>query len=235
MFAQAYYGPRNRFTELLVFIIILFTMRPYYDMSFVVRPGWRRVTSLEVLERTIFGETMVFSGETGSEIIDWKHWPDKPHVAFANLDLMDPETLKMFTKTYGPVIADLTKLPAADHRFEVDLYMVVSMRERVRSAWRAKDAKRLWLSESVERYDMPFTVSGKTLQLAPNDVFTYLRLLLTRDISEGRARICNNPDCATPYFITKRSDQTHCEWKCTNLIQQRKYRERLHQKKRRAK
>jgi hypothetical protein len=199
-------------------------MRPYLDISFVLRPGWARVTSLEILDSTIIGET-------GRDLVDPKRWPNAPHVAFANLNVTDMKTLAMFTRLYGPPTADITKIPAAGDRFEVDYFMVGRMRERVRFAWRAKDAKELWLFENVERYDMPFTVSGKKLQLAPADVFTYIRLLLTRDISENRARICANPNCPSPYFIYKRRDQKFCEHKCASLIMVQRDRER----KRRAK
>jgi hypothetical protein len=212
-----------------LFIIILSIMRQYYDLSFVARPGWGRVTSLRIQGNEILGTT-------GHDLVDAKRWPNAPHVAFANLDLLNLETLKMFTRVYGPATSDMTKIPGLGKPFKVDRDMVGYMRERVRRAWSERDAKRLWLFDNVEFYDLlPLTLAGKTLQLAPADVFTYLRLLLTRDISEGRARICKNPDCPNPYFITRRRDQKFCEWKCANLITQRKYQERKRQKRRRAK
>ena len=88
-------------------------MRTYYELSFVARPGWGRVTSLRVLGHMIIGAT-------GVETVDAKLWKSEPHVAFANLNLMDVKTLAMFTRTYGPVTFDLTWIPAAGDKFEID-------------------------------------------------------------------------------------------------------------------
>ena len=194
-------------------------MRSYYDMKFGVRPGWTRVTSLSIRRNTILGTV-------GSDLIDSSRWPSEPHVALANLNVKDVKTLAMFTRVYGPLIADVTDIPEAGDQFEVDVPLVGYLKQRLIDAWRAKDAKGLWVMDGVERYDLALTWSGKKIQLAPADVFTYSRLLLTRDISEKRARVCANEDCIAPYFIAKRSDQIYCEWKCANLIMQRNFRKR---------
>ncbi len=46
----------------------------------------------------------------------------------------------------------------------------------------------------------------------------YVLILLTRDIAEGRARICANPKCMAPYFVKGRKDARHCSRPCVVLV-----------------
>src|SRR5580704_32668 len=122
-------------------------MRSYYDMKFGVRPGWTRVTSLSIRRNTILGTV-------GSDLIDSSRWPSEPHVALANLNVKDVKTLAMFTRAYGPLIADVTDIPEAGDQFEVDVTLVGYLKQRLIDAWRAKDAKQLWVMDGDERYDL---------------------------------------------------------------------------------
>lgn len=182
-----------------------------------MRPGWTRVTSTALRPGKIVGTV-------GGELVDPRAWKDPPHMALANLDLANPKTIRMFTRLYGPLTDDVE----AGDRFEVDIKEVGYIKERVCAAWRARDAKRLWFPDGLENlttYSLPITWGARGIELAPADVWTYLRLLLTRDIEQRRAHICPNPTCEAPYFIARRNKKL-CSDGCRNVVGQRNFKKR---------
>jgi hypothetical protein len=198
-------------------------MRSYYDITLPLTPGWKAVRSTRARRGGI-------TGDVGHDPFRASGWKTPPHAALANLDLTNLKTLEMFTRTYGPLIADIGDIPEAGEEFEVEPTLVGYMKHRLIDAWRERDARRLWTMDGLDTYYLPAVYQRGALVLSPADCFTYARLLLTRDIESGRARICKNPDCNTPYFIAKRRDQVYCEWKCANLITQRNFRKRQRRK-----
>jgi hypothetical protein len=58
---------------------------------------------------------------------------------------------------------------------------------------------------------MPFGCSLDARRLIPN--YSSLRSMLIQGVFEhwGYFKTCSNPDCASPYFIAKRKDQTVCD------------------------
>jgi hypothetical protein len=193
-----------------------------YTVEVAVKPGWARVTSAALGRRDI-------RGTVGVDPVDTRRWRDPPHVSFGNLNVEDRNAVRRFIVTYGPPIADLMEIPEYDDQFEVNFTLVGYMKERVVRAWRDRDARALWFgacAEGLENYSLPLTWSRGGADVRVADCFTYLRLLLTRDLADGRARICRNPTCPAPYFIARRKDQTFCRWECANVVTQRNFRKR---------
>jgi hypothetical protein len=195
--------------------------RTYYTLKTELVPGWTLPRGpLAVRENMI-------SGVCGVDRPDPARWEQQPHVAFANLKL-DAAAVKTFTAAYGPLIADLSQLPEAGEQFEVHLTLVGYMQDQLRRAWRERDAKVLWFpmgAENVELYYMAMMWTGRGMTLAPADCWTYLQLLLTRDLDEKRARFCPNKTCKAPYFVG-RTNQMFCSHKCASEESVRRWRKK---------
>ncbi len=117
------------------------------------------------------------------------------------------EKVSKFIARYGILFNDESGL--ADGPVEISIAEFRDLQERLRDAWRRADAKPLWFAvggENLDNFDLPFTWGGNNLVLRPADCWTYIRLLLTRDLSAGRAIICAYPACPTPFCVKERSD-----------------------------
>jgi hypothetical protein len=175
-------------------------------------------------KRTLFGHV-------GDEVPNPARWKQPPHVAFANL-LIDPKSVRAFNSTYGPVITDPNEIPEAGDSFEVHLTLLGYMQDRLRDVWRdRRDLKLLWFGRGGEGsededpgYYLPVRFTARAGELHISDCWTYLRLLLARDLLSGRARICENDTCPTPYFVARREDAIYCCHKCATDVATWRYR-----------
>ena len=77
-------------------------------------------------------------------------------------------------RTYGPPILDMAQLPEEPgEQFEVNMFSVGQMQDRLRRAWRARDAKALWFprgGEELAIYYVAMTWSAPGMVIAPADV-----------------------------------------------------------------
>jgi hypothetical protein len=80
----------------------------------------------------------------------------------------------------------------------------------------------LAIAETPTDY-MPFTCSLEARRLVPNHLS--LRSTLIQGVFEqwGHFRFCANPNCAAPYFIAKRRDQTVCNAEACKAEKQRQH------------
>jgi hypothetical protein len=99
----------------------------------------------------------------------------------------------------------------------------------------------LWAERGA--FATPFTASGTLHEVAVKLFLDYQQqlrnawALLARDLAEGRAKVCRNPECATPFFV-KRSDAQFCSHKCAvdvNNVAYRPRRQRLAEEKKNRK
>jgi hypothetical protein len=159
----------------------------------------------------------VTSGQTP---FDFSRWKDAPHVALANLR-DEPEAVLRFTRTYG-VLGRKGKART------ISVGRVLELRNELRDAWEGKSY-------------FPFvTVTQTTVRIWPNvapnlragmeivvsDLGTLIGMMFAKDLWEGRAKKCENPDCPAPYFRAVRKGQKFCSQKCAVLINVRRFRER---------
>jgi hypothetical protein len=207
----------------------MFFMRAYYALEAPIVPGWRlldpnapiAIKKNAILEDAPFrGKTDVVSFYPGRAVPNPRRWREAPHVALANLGYPSRDRttgeLIAFLKQYGTLIADDGGL-AAGGLFEMSVAEFREIQETLQDAWRRRDAKLLWFSQGFENFDhfnLRFTWAGRGLAQWPADCWTYLRLLLTRDLAAGRAKVCRNPKCNTPAFVSKRNDAIFCSHKC---------------------
>jgi hypothetical protein len=122
-------------------------------------------------------------------------------------------TVLDFIGTYG-VLFDASS--RADGVCEVSVRKFRDLQERLREAWRRNDAKALWFprgGEELDNFEVPFTWRGD-LALRPADLWTYMRLLLTRDLATGHAKVCKWPRCAAPFCVMRRTDGESCSHEC---------------------
>jgi hypothetical protein len=61
-------------------------------------------------------------------------------------------------------------------------------------------------------------------------MWDFIRLAFQRDCLEGKTRVCGNPDCPSPYFITvqkaRGKPRQYCCKRCLTLVNVRRFRER---------
>jgi hypothetical protein len=188
-----------------------------------------------------------------------RKWLDAPHIALANLQL-DEASLKMFTQRYGPLYAHPKRSRAEEilvaesedplgtalavNRLSVpDLGRAQKMQELLRSAWRGERFAIVELEHDLMQKGLRpwFGVTEQVLGLkdAPrdaltlwaDDIWTVVRIAFLMDCKIGRAKVCANRDCPTPYFVESRKGQEFCTHKCAVLINVRRFRERQNKSK----
>ena len=202
--------------------------RTYYLLKNTIQPGWTLPHPSFLISKK--GR---ITGEMGGAIPHPERWKSPPHVFFANLGyrhrFATVEEISQFLRLYGPLFIDSVD----SNTFEVSVEEFGHRQETVRHAWRRRDAKGLWFAEGFEnldQFDLRLFWDKGDIALRPADCWTYMCLLLTRDIAEKRARVCANPTCNTPHFVAARNNQIFCKRKCANLVTQRNYRNRARRK-----
>jgi hypothetical protein len=221
--------------------------RAYYDLQAQIRPGW-----LLANPRSYRLRKNVIDGHVTNEVPNPARWKEPPHVAFANISI-DAKAVRMFNSTYGPLFADVDEIPnEGDDEFQVNLTLLGYMQDRIREVWRDKlKLSQLWIAQGRELFDRYILLlcrigrpsdaswrgkdlSGLSGELLVADCWTYLRMLLARDLESGRARICKNPECVTPYFVAGRTDQDYCCHKCSSGVSVKRFRKRERSKKKKT-
>jgi len=125
------------------------------------------------------------------------------------------EEVVAFVRTYGVLLTGASVLETDP--CEVSVAEFRDLQETVRYAWRTNKAKTLWFNrgaEELDRFDLPFTWVDDEFALHPADLWSYIQLLLTRDLTTGHAKVCKFPRCAAPFCVRKRSDFEFCSHEC---------------------
>lgn len=98
---------------------------------------------------------------------------------------------------------------------------ILEVRDVLRTAWREPDLRtREYLIFLIQQRTLPeeYADSIRLISNLPTpspfeEALIYLRRL------GGQARYCSNPECAAPYFITKRKSQKYCSDACSKPSQ----------------
>ena len=135
----------------------------------------------------------------------------RPHrlTLLTNLaNLRDKDAVEPFWKKWGSTIESSS---------EIDL---LELRDQLREVWRDPSSARSeklvngWLKADTAKH-LPsgshFRCSIRKSMFLPYEAS--LRGMLVQGILEHweHFKYCSNPDCVTPYFVAKRSDQTVCD------------------------
>jgi hypothetical protein len=142
---------------------------------------------------------------------------EQPHEALANLRDEAAASWAFFDR-WGPLHSEqLIPLEKAKELRDAKLpppYVNLEWRDHLRAAWRGdKDA-----IEFLERYTsgghysrFHWHFQRGRLELEAEDLWTTICLLFLRDRVAHKIAICENPDCASPFFIRSRCTQKFCE------------------------
>jgi hypothetical protein len=147
-------------------------------------------------------------------------WKEPPHVALANWRFDDVERVCAFTRRYGPVWLNADELVVR----KVD---IERLQQVLRKAWGEPfDPEAMNARGSIENslgiVNVGFGV--RKTKITFNNLWFFTCALFQMDYQDKRLGICLNPDCATPYFIKARRDQTHCSTECRNLVNVQRWR-----------
>jgi len=194
----------------------------YYTLHTALRPGWTAAHSKSLKLRGV-----VFHGWTQQKSVDPLRWKCPPHQAFANIEVRDKRQVGEFMTTYGPIGLEYETVGSSEP-FEASMLEARNMQALLRLVWRNHDTKALWFQPGLEAGDFYLMwlmwPSKAADDLLIPGVWSFMRLLLGRDIATGRARRCRNKACKTPYFVAFRSDAVFCSQTCAVASAVRRFR-----------
>lgn len=206
----------------------------YYIVGVKISPGWKLPHP-----RSIKVETGRITGWAGRQDADTSQWKEPPHVVMANLGyqsirpsaVASDDDVRRFTERYGMDLR-LRDLPVSENTAPLVLDEFRNSQKELREAWERRD-HRIFTDPNGEARDQGWgwfpadlKVRGRRLELHPADVWTFMQILLARDIATGCAKVCRNPDCPAPYFIAQRNDAKYCSHSCAVAVNVRNFRQR---------
>jgi len=161
-------------------------------------------------------------------MVDPRRWKEPPHERLANVlrneeGLCDPHGIEAFLRRYGPLVGR-TGLTASD--FIEDWSKFTFYQEILRKAWEKDPESLKDVEAQLEILDGTKTKmeSGRFVVETIN-LWTYLCFFFMRDFSAGKAKVCESPDCSTPYFIEQRRGQKYCSHVCAVRENVRRFRQ----------
>ena len=149
----------------------------------------------------------------------------------------------------GPVLAEkplivlkegLAQNPVSPGRayYVVSRRLIERMQSLLRGAWRGDAECQMLVAEGYPGSPVNDPVFGginigwssgtsnTPNVLRPQDLWSFIRIAFLQDYAAGKTKVCQNPDCPTPYFLQKRKGQNHCCRKCVVLVNVRRFRKR---------
>lgn len=91
--------------------------------------------------------------------------------------------------------------------------------DRLRLAWRGERTAIAMLRQSISVANFQVSLYGGSAEgnkvlLRTRLLWDYVSLIFLIDHDSGRARVCANRECETPYFIQRRTDKEFCSHRC---------------------
>ncbi|MGA2743895.1 MAG: hypothetical protein ABSE44_04290, partial [Candidatus Sulfotelmatobacter sp.] len=108
---------------------------------------------------------------------------------------------------------------AVSETFTFSINEFAEKKDRLLLAWRGDRLAIEVLRQSISIADFRvsfFNSRGgmKNVSLRTNSLWDYICLLFLIDHDAGKARVCANPKCVTPYFLQGRADNNFCRHGC---------------------
>jgi hypothetical protein len=158
---------------------------------------------------------------------------DDPHVFLANFrKVRIGDDVAAFAAECGQPFA--ARLPLRDA-----VAWLRDAQRRLRKAWKSGDAAPLWIYPGYagerERFRFPIYFrfpKRRDVVASPGDLMDYVQLVATRDVIDGRAKVCAKKNCRHPYFVAERGDAKFCSHACASEVSVKRFRKK---KKRRKK
>jgi hypothetical protein len=181
----------------------------------------------------------IVTGELSDMKARWSAWPEPPHVALVNA-LLEARAITAFTRTYGPIeepnsalapiVRSLTgSAPSPDvllnlgadewvsETFSFSLDDFEEAQTRLRLAWRGDRTILEGLRTRVKGANFQvslFEERAGDVVVRSRLLWDYICLVFLIDHETGKAKVCGNTRCATPYFLRGRTDNNFCSHGC---------------------
>jgi hypothetical protein len=144
-------------------------------------------------------------------------------------DRVEAKVMMSFLKRYGPLDGpDRSKVnkDGVLNFYEGAQYFGL-LRRLLRGAWRG-DGHALKLIKSTLRAQTrpEFIIEGKQAEIVVDDLKSFVCLLFLRDLATGKIKLCESPDCPTPYRLQRRKGDRFCSHECAVLVNVREFRKR---------
>jgi predicted nucleic acid-binding Zn finger protein len=197
-------------------------VKPYYAIDMALRYYGHLPESIRIeeLDRSV-------CGKLGQMMVDVQRWKDPAHECLANVrrdeeGVCDPHGIEAFLRRYGPLMGR-TGVTTSD--FSEGWYQFTYCQEILQKAWKKDAACLIEIEAQLEVLDVIKTKmeSGRFV-LETLNLWTYLCFFFMRDFSAGKAKVCESPDCSTPYFIEQRRGQKYCSHVCAVRENVRRFR-----------
>jgi hypothetical protein len=213
--------------------------KSYYTLKARLTPGWLlpHAKSLKV-------EQNILTGARSSQPADGKVWKDPPHVALANLGYRSDERggvasgqdIVWFLRRFGELGLDLEEeggVGGAAQRetpFEFRVMFFVDRQRDLREGWAQKDASLFtnpprWRT-AAQFLPVVYYIKGGRLEIKVASLDALMGILLTRDLAEGRAKMCERKNCPNPYFVATKKDARYCSHLCAGNVAVERFRDR---------
>ena len=233
----------------------------YYRLNVQLRPGWRlpQPKTLRIENGDLKGVNS-FLPVDPAKWKDPPHvaFANLGYDPERRGGLASDDQIKMFTLRYGPLSViqgpgaaaeqpkpsnwqEALKRVLAPTPVEEPFWMSLAnfrlSQAKLRAAWKEKNASLFTDPDDSSKslgYDLlpvDWQAAGNQIELCPASCEDYMGILLTRDLAEKRTRVCQNPDCPTPYFVAGRRDAKFCSHRCTVAIGVDNFRKRQRRKK----
>lgn len=172
------------------------------------------------------------TGWLSSRAVDESSWLEPPTVNLANLGYVVHEPnrvateseIKTFILRYGNLGVGIhdTGGHSSETPFEFPLLVFRWLQQQLRIAWETGNVQLFTdpgnFTEGLGFDYLPvnWEANQNGIKLRPANCLTYMGMVLARDLTAGRARVCENKDsgCPAPYFVSRRADAKYCSRKC---------------------
>lgn len=147
-----------------------------------------------------------------------KEWPDvgRPYPG----PKKGSDAAHLFTP---PNLLSLGMDEAVRESFSFSLNDFAKRQDRLRLAWRGERTAIQVLRQgvSVANFQVKLGALGRggdRVLLRTRLLWDYISLIFLIDHDSGRARVCANPECETPYFLQQRTDKEFCSHRCAVTV-----------------
>lgn len=102
---------------------------------------------------------------------------------------------------------------------DADVQLASRMQSLLQQAWKGKKLPVQLIEFGEEHHSQQEAFGQPRITVSPSkqgltvyakDLWSFIRLAFLLDSHTGRTRVCDNPDCAAPYFLARRKDQRIC-------------------------
>ena len=137
-------------------------------------------------------------------------------------ELCDLKAVELFVRKYGVLWGRLNEMT---YEYDESCTGFSSAQATLCRAWRQDKEAMEEVEVQVEHaLDARTSIKLGGVELTTENLWSFICVLFLRDYLAGKARICESPDCANPYFLEKRRGQKFCSHVCAVRENVRRFR-----------